>query len=415
MQFIDDEAKVENDIIQPDYIWESDSADDAFIAGTSEDDYFHQPEPNYDDRITDILNWNTATIPKYNVPPNQEDDDNFANFKQEDDIQNHRISIEEQNLAEPINPNLLKELKWKVYDIKGQAARWFITDNKYGNTINEIEDYFKTISEYESLLKYACWQLEKGTHVHVQGTFVFHKPLRFNRVKSMFNVGCHIEKVKNIQKAIAYCMKTETRVIGPYFYNKEAVLKMVKRKRSSTVAQLTEDIQGGCDTDFVYEQHGPQIIRYGENRILNYFSHFIQHRNGTTNPVVILCTGPTRSGKSHWAFNTFKHCDIYYKPRGRWFDKYKFEKYVLMDEFAPSEIPVEILLSLLDKFPLTLECKGSHTKMVGTNFIITSSVPFQDWYTNNRREELKERITHILQFPKSRNKSLEELNITMNE
>ncbi len=67
---------------------------------------------------------------------------------------------------------------------------------------------------------------------------------------------------------------------------------------------------------------------------------------------------------------------------------------MVIDEFY-SWIPLDVLLRLLDRYPLLVERKGGSVRMLATVFIFTSNVPPDEWYSNlplNRTLALRRRL-----------------------
>ena len=97
--------------------------------------------------------------------------------------------------------------------------------------------------------------------------------------------------------------------------------------------------------------------------------------------------GPGGSGKTHRAYlytrsyRTYK-CDLFNKG---WFDGYDNHEAVILDDFNPKPEDKEtfkLLLSILDKYPLRVNVKGSSVNWNPTMLIITSQKPPWEYYGN---------------------------------
>lgn len=72
--------------------------------------------------------------------------------------------------------------------------------------------------------KYVCGQLEKGTEgtVHIQYFLNFSAPTRISFLKKHCKQS-HFEQVKVNNGAHDYCMKTDTRIDGPWEFGEKPV------------------------------------------------------------------------------------------------------------------------------------------------------------------------------------------------
>lgn len=108
-----------------------------------------------------------------------------------------------------------------------------------------------------------------------------------------------------------------------------------------------------------------------------------------------LYWGVSGSGKSHKAW-TNAGDDCYAKdPRNKWWDGYRGQSCVVIDEFC-GMIGIEHLLRWLDKYPVCVETKGGSTTLDATTFYLTSNKPVETWYPDATLEQiiaLKRRLT----------------------
>nr|QTE03465.1 MAG: putative replication initiation protein [Ciconia boyciana CRESS-DNA-virus sp.] len=115
--------------------------------------------------------------------------------------------------------------------------------------------------------------------------------------------------------------------------------------------------------------------------------------------------GVTGSGKSHKAF--FENPDAYRKAiPGKWYDGYRGETTVVIEEFNPNEdkeMKLPELLKLLDKYPYQVEIKGTSCQMKANRFIITSNIDPATWYDGHPQQAaLWRRITKVIKFALNR-------------
>lgn len=87
--------------------------------------------------------------------------------------------------------------------------------------------------------KFLIYQLEKASttdRLHYQGVIVFASPRSFNAVRKMLK-NAHIEPTRNVNAAINYCRKNETRVKPPVIWGEPP--KPRGRKKGQTLGRPT--------------------------------------------------------------------------------------------------------------------------------------------------------------------------------
>lgn len=96
--------------------------------------------------------------------------------------------------------------------------------------------------------------------------------------------------------------------------------------------------------------------------------------------------GPTGTGKSHKAWAE-AGLDAYPKaPTTKFWDGYQGQENVVIDEFF-GQIEISHMLRWLDRYPVTIETKGSGTVLKATKIWITSNINPRDWYPQASAEQ----------------------------
>lgn len=146
-----------------------------------------------------------------------------------------------------------------------------------------------------------------------------------------------------------------------------------------------------------------------------YFRHYSSLRNiakdnarpeRRQSPIVNVYWGVSGSGKTHRSFDEIESSgEPYYRknPLTKWWDGYNGEELVVIDEFA-GIIGITHLLQWLDKYPVSVEIKGSQVPLRAYKFWITSNIDPKEWYnqegvTQTQREALQRRLTNVIHFP----------------
>jgi len=118
---------------------------------------------------------------------------------------------------------------------------------------------------------------------------------------------------------------------------------------------------------------------------------------------VHLFVGKPRTGKTRFAFEG--NDDLYYQPIGKdmWFNGYRGQKSVLIDDFS-GNLRLCDLLRFLDRYPIQVPTKGSFVWYMPDEVIVTTNFHPKDWYNyekNNRKASelaLRSRFHHLWNF-----------------
>lgn len=268
-----------------------------------------------------------------------------------------------------------------------QGKFWILTIPK--------NDFTKptSVADIPNGVDYYKGQLERGEggFEHWQIVVSFKKKVRLGGVKTIFGQSCHAELTRS-DAANDYVWKEETS-LGERFQ-----LGSLPLKRNSTT-----------DWDKVWEEAktGSLMNIPADIRIRSYSTlkrikkdfDVAPYRPGIT---VSVYWGVTGSGKSHRAFEeAAADGDFYVKgPTTKWWDSYRGEKTVIIDEFR-GVIGIEHLLKWLDKYPCYVEEKGGQLPLLATKFIICSNLDPRQWYSTvdiATQDALRRRFTTCLEF-----------------
>ena len=136
------------------------------------------------------------------------------------------------------------------------------------------------------------------------------------------------------------------------------------------------------------------MVKYG-NGIKNAARQFAEKRNHVMEVIVLV--GLTGTGKSRLAAQ-LAGPDVYYKPRGEWWDDYDGQFSVILDDFY-GWLKYDEMLRLLDRYPHKVPIKGSFMEFNSKRIIITSNSEVCDWYTfpayKDNHHALKRRISTL--------------------
>lgn len=123
-----------------------------------------------------------------------------------------------------------------------------------------------------------------------------------------------------------------------------------------------------------------------------------KRRTPDTAPTIEIYWGDSGTGKTKKAITDHPEAYILTKPNGNnitWFDGYEGQTTIIFDEFY-GWVSYDLLLRILDRYPLKLQVKGGFVECSATHFIFTSNKPWTDWYPNiEDKSALKRRINEF--------------------
>lgn len=270
------------------------------------------------------------------------------------------------------------------------GARNYVFTFNNPSGLLELEDF----GEAATYLIYSEEVGENGTY-HLQGYVEFSKQITITWLSKKIP-GVHFETRRGSQKqAVEYCRKVDdpTYIAGPYEFG---VPK--NQGERCDLGEIKMAIDNGASEVDIWDEWFSQSVRY--HRSFSAY-RFIKAQQVPRTEFVgfSIFVGGTGLGKSHDA--RAENPDAFWlaKPTSRdgklWWDGYKGEKTVIIDEFY-GWIQFDFLLRLCDKYPLTLEVKGATTTCHVQQVVITSNKHPNDWYKGvSDLSPLRRRITEI--------------------
>jgi hypothetical protein len=266
-------------------------------------------------------------------------------------------------------------------------------DTIWSNLKAELTSTF----EASSRIKYIVCQpeLSQEGNLHLQGYAEFKRPIRrLAAATELGLVGAHLEARRGTQEeAIQYCEKQDSRLpdADPLHLGTVAPGRGKRSDLSSAITSIRET----PSLRVLAEQHPAVFIKYhrGFEKIIPFF------KQQSDRPVdVTIIWGPSGVGKTRFVFE--KHPQAYFWPRpansGNYAMGYTGQEVVCFDDFY-SWLPYDMMLRLLDRYPMTVNTMGGVQDWNATTIFITSNQDPRNWYPNiSNKDAFFRRVREII-------------------
>ena len=213
----------------------------------------------------------------------------------------------------------------------------------------------------------------------MQGYVILEKSKRITGMKKIAReVHWESRKGSHVQ-AKDYVTKEDTRVDGPWTFGDEPEVKeqgkrndLLLLKRKMDEGKSEAEIAADVEVFPVWARYYKVVARYkvltGQQRCWPVFTHVIWGAPGLGKTRKVLeLAGPN----AYWLP----------RPAGQsvWFDGYIGQEDLVIDEFY-GWIMLDLLMRILDRYPMQVETKGGSTPLLIKRCFITSNVAPLAWY-----------------------------------
>lgn len=134
-------------------------------------------------------------------------------------------------------------------------------------------------------------------------------------------------------------------------------------------------IERGSFNQIIEEDPGFSMMN--KNKIEAFEDLFVTPRQWKSQ--VLVFWGATGTGKSKYA-NEIAPNAYWKTPDTKWFDGYRGQEDIIIDDFTAATFSRDFMLRFLDRYPMKVECKGGHREMVAKRIIITSNFHPNEWW-----------------------------------
>lgn len=277
-----------------------------------------------------------------------------------------------------------------------QARNYCFTFNN--PTVADVTILMQVVGQ---LISYICWGHEcgsKGT-VHLQGYLECTRPTRIGALQKLGVVFSKLLPRRGTQdEAINYTQKDGMDTWFEYGVRKANQEVTKSNLKQARLINIKRHIHNGATEDEIFEIDpviAVQHTKWIEKELMK------RKRVRKEDLKVLLYYGKPGTGKTKRAYDQYE--DIYALPIGKdlWFNNYREEPDVLLDDFS-GQMRLVDTLRLLDRYPIQVPIKGGFVWWCPTTIIITTNQHPKDWYKYEERkdseEALKRRIHGVLNF-----------------
>lgn len=266
-----------------------------------------------------------------------------------------------------------------------RSKYWCFTLN---NPTATEETYLRNIAD-ERTISYLVFGIEVGESGtrHFQGYVEFVNRRRLSMVKR-FLTRAHWELRRGTSlEAAEYCKKD-----GEVF--EFGTLSTSKQGKRTDLEEIQKDMEQGMSANEVAKTHFSKWVVY--RRSFEAYEGILNAPKFRPELQVVLLQGVSGAGKSSYVYSRFPDAWISTNPVMRWFDGYRGQETVLIDDFA-GECPFRFFLRLLDIYPIRVEIKGGTVAWNPTRIFITSNKSIEEWYHGEKdMQPVRRRIHHVI-------------------
>lgn len=231
---------------------------------------------------------------------------------------------------------------------------------------------------------------------HLQGAVALQKQMTFPRLKELPGlVRAHMEIMKGtLEDSKVYCSKED-----PSPFIRGTLPSPGKRNDLLSVTQM---IDQGVTMRQVAMAFPSQYVKYTRG-LTSYRGMVLEGRKDK--PTVVWIYGASGSGKTRCAVELASVYGSYWISPGslKWFDGYTGEDVAILDDIREDHCAFAFLLRLLDRYPFSVEVKGSFVNWIPSIIIVTCPASPTGLFAGSGSADilqLTRRIDHILEFPR---------------
>lgn len=252
-------------------------------------------------------------------------------------------------------------------------------------TLNNYEDY-----EIEEIRSWDCIYVLFGYETcpttgtpHLQGYVQWKNDRHLGGLKKLnTSISWRIAE-GNYEQNYKYCTKD-----GKFEEYGQPRKNQGKRSDIENVKQMVHD--GKSMEEICNEATSYQSMRMAE-LMLKYKKPTAMTRN------VVWLWGPSGTGKTRWAWENYPDA-VQIEIQNNFIMGYDGEESVIIDDIRRQDLRINLLLRMLDRYPMNIPIKGGHRAWNAKNIIITCPDPPENFCWKEDAKQLVRRCTEIKNF-----------------
>lgn len=267
----------------------------------------------------------------------------------------------------------------------------------------------------KDVIQYRICQLEvcpDTKRIHEQGYIVLKKRMTMNKLKE-YMPSAHFEMRKGThEEAKHYCQKPvpdcecehcvshpPEMTVGEWMeFGDDTEVPLFAGERTDWKRIIKLAKEGNFEA---IEDEFPAQMLHCSKGIKEIFERHDTPRDPAIPVEVEVYWGLPGTGKSKAAHKKNPGAWMKSDMSTKWYDGYKGEKTIILNDFRGYNLNFGKLLNLLDRYPQRVEKKGSSMELKCNKFVITSNQHPKDWYKKKAWDDdnpLRRRITRIVEF-----------------
>lgn len=269
----------------------------------------------------------------------------------------------------------------------GRSRNWVFTLNNY--TEDDVAFLVRWMEVTSTTLVRGGFGREVGENgtPHLQGWVSMKNTMRLTTMRGILGKAHWEVMGGTVADSIRYCSKE-----GNYYSFGVAPAGQGAR---TEIRSMTEAIRGGASDREIYDAFGDRALRVG-NQLQRVRATYLEELRNWEMEVRIYWGAPN-TGKSRAVWDEFGIENVYPKMPGKWWDGYRGQRCVLIDDFDPDDrfgLTFDFYLKLLDRYPMRIEWKGGSGQFFSRVICITSNFDPEDWFNDKpNRAAFFRRIT----------------------
>lgn len=253
-------------------------------------------------------------------------------------------------------------------------TQWFYTHN------NPEEGDREKLLSLDTVWHVVGYEVGASGTPHLQGGFVLRAKKRMAYLKRAIGLDrIHFEPMRGTPRECRiYCTKD-----GDFVEIGTCPGDNRKRTRDDVAKEFVECASRNCISEFA--DRNPGAWYYDGQRLVR---NWLSIAPAVVRPGVHVrwLYGLPGVGKSRYAHELYPNAYIK-EPRTKWWNGYRLEKEVIIDDFGPNGIDINHLLRWFDRYKCLVEVKGDMVPLYAEKFVVTSNFHPKEVYPESPQIE----------------------------